>query len=147
MSATPRLLLAALGLALTGCGRNPASTAAFRPPPGNAENGRAAFIALKCHVCHTVRGADLPAPLVIPGSVIALGGDVHRIRTYGDLLTAIIHPDYALSDQMPPAVRVTTKKSPMPAVNDRMTVAQLLDLIAFLQPRYHQIKPVLDSPY
>jgi hypothetical protein len=32
----------------------------------------------------------------------------------------------------------------MPVVNEVMTVAQLIDLVRFLQPRYTQMEPPLD---
>ena len=38
-------------------------------------------------------------------------------------------------------------KSPMRSVNDVMTVAQLIDLVAFLQPRYHAMPPAAEYYY
>lgn len=147
MKMSPSLLVAALSLVLAGCGRNVKSTTAFHLPPGDAELGRVAFLALKCHACHTVKGVELPAPVIAPENVIALGGEVVRSRTYGDLLSAIVHPNDRLSDKMPPALRVRTEKSPMPAVNEVMTVAQLVNLIAFLQPKYDVVHPPVDHQY
>ena len=54
--------LAALVLLATGCEKSLKSTRAFSLPPGNAANGQAAFVALKCVTCHTVDGVQLPKP-------------------------------------------------------------------------------------
>ena len=79
-----------LVLALAGCmgQRGPSG---FRLPPGDAEAGRATFVTLESHSCHTVAGVpDLPPPRMTPP--IALGGKVPLPRTDGDLTTDIILP-------------------------------------------------------
>jgi hypothetical protein len=35
----------------------------------------------------------------------------------------------------------------MQGVNDVMTVKQLVDLVAFLQPRYRQLDPIFEMEY
>jgi len=123
------------------------SVRSFRLPDGDANRGQAAFVSLRCHTCHTVSGVDLPAPTVPPAEQLMLGGEVARLRTYGDLLTAIIHPKAGISDKIPAPERRKMKESPMPGVNDVMTVQEMIDLVAFLQPRYRVLAPLYEGDY
>ena len=123
--------LLATGL-LAGCDSGPKSGKGFVFPVGDAARGRAAFVELKCCNCHTVAGVDgLPAPTVAPEKVLALGGDVVRLRTYGNLVTSVIHPSYELSD------KYTGPRGP----------EQMLDLVTFLHPRYKRLEPLYELSY
>lgn len=134
-------LAIALGLILAGCGQPLKSARSLQLPQGHAENGKAAFVDLKCVRCHTVVGVELPKPTEAADKVVALGGDVARLRTIGDLLTSIIHPSAVISEKMPRPGGKKVTESPMPVVNDDMTVTQMIDLVTFLQPRFTQIPP------
>jgi mono/diheme cytochrome c family protein len=144
-----KLLLIVLASLLVGagCTKGTKSTRSFRLPEGDAGRGQAAFAALQCHSCHTVAGVAFPAPTAAPEHVVALGGEVVRLRTYGDLLTAITHPAYELSDKLTPQERRKMRSSPMTPVNEVMTVRQLVDLVVFLQPRYRQLDPLYEMDY
>ena len=137
----------ALVLFVVGCDYSVKSTQRLRLPQGNAENGKTAFVALKCTECHTVAGVELPKPTAPAETIVALGGDVERVRTIGDLLTSIIHPNYAISEKMKRPAGGERVKSPMRDVNDVMTVTQMVDLVAFLQPRYTYIPRAVDWSY
>ncbi len=137
------LLLAGL---CAGCSGQK-SLRSFRMPEGDAARGQTAFVSLRCHTCHTVSGIDLPAPTAAPADQLMLGGEVARLRTYGDLLTAIVHPTAGLADGRPGPERKKMKTSPMPGVNDVMTVQELIDLVAFLQPRYRVLAPLYEGDY
>jgi hypothetical protein len=53
---------------------------------------------MQCHQCHSIEGMQLPE---IPGRdapYVELGGKVTKIKTYGELLTAIIYPSHELAD-------------------------------------------------
>lgn len=127
---------------LAGCDGGTKSTKNFTLPEGNAEKGKAAFAALQCHTCHKVEGvADLPAPGPTVANPITIGGEVARVKTYGDLLTTIVHPSHNLSKQLQQEW-VAGKLSPMPQFNHVMTVEQMIDLVAFLQPRYKLLPPL-----
>ena len=139
--------LAALGFCAAGCQKDLKSTRTFRMPQGDAAKGNIAFVALKCVRCHTVDGVELPKPTESADKILALGGKVSRLRTYGDLLTSIIHPDASLSPALTQEQRKMMTRSPMPPVNDEMTVQQLIDLLAFIQPRYVQLEPLYDGQY
>lgn len=136
--------LALASLLLVGCDYLQ-SGRGLRLPAGSAEKGKAAFIALKCTECHTVAGVELPKPTIAPELVAELGGSVARLRTVGDLLTAIIHPTQGITfkNKRPAAGPMPA----MPAVNDVMTVSQMVDLVRFLQPRYSEMAPPMDWTY
>lgn len=140
-----RIVLAAIAvatLAALGCAPNTKSGRGFTMPAGNAEKGKAAFVQLKCHQCHRVDGIELPAPTGKSEMILTLGGDVNRRRTYGDLVTSIIHPTKALSDKLPVGQIKSPDQSPMPTVNNEMTVTQLVDIVTFLEPTYRQLVPL-----
>jgi L-cysteine S-thiosulfotransferase len=130
------------GVLLLGCD-NLQSGRRLRLPKGSVENGKAAFIALNCTECHTVAGVELPKPTGKPDEVVELGGSVPRLRTVGDLLTSIIHPTQSVSLRWKGAGKEPVQ-TPMPNVNDVMTVSQMVDLVRFLQPRYAEMEPPVD---
>ncbi|MBI4626521.1 MAG: c-type cytochrome [Verrucomicrobia bacterium] len=136
--------LLAFGL-VAGCDSGSKSGRGFKFPEGDAARGRAAFVELKCVKCHRVDGVDgLPAPTESPDKVLTLGGEVVRLRTYGDLVTAVIHPSAGISEKYIAEQRGAVKKSPMEPVNDSMTVAQMLDIVTFLHPRYKKLAPLYE---
>ena len=129
-------LVASLALLASGCESGPHSSSGFRlPPDGNAQRGKAAFVAFGCHNCHQVAGADVPMPTVQPPVPVALGGVVDRQVTDGYLVTSIIYPSYQLASY--PKEQITTNgQSRMPHFADKMSVRQLTDIVAFLQSEY-----------
>lgn len=135
-------LLSAAVLAAAGCAPKINSGVGFQLPKGDALRGQQAFIDLKCFACHTVDGVELPKPIVAPASVVILGGEVTQTRTYGRLMTAIIHPTERIAMRQNGRTGTPPAKSPMPTLNTSMTVAQLVDLITFLQPHYRELQPI-----
>jgi L-cysteine S-thiosulfotransferase len=132
-----RVLPIALLLAgAVACDSGRHSSAGFRlPADGNIERGKAAFVALGCASCHQVPGTDLPRPTIQPPVPVALGGERSNELTDGYLVTSIICPSYRLAHY--PKNQITSGgKSRMPDYEDRITVRQLTDLVAFLQSRY-----------
>ena len=146
---TSTTLLAMLSLGfLAGCNREPKSGEGFVFPEGNAENGKKAFVDLKCYKCHRIAGeSGMPAPTVSPGKVMILGGKMPRRRTYGDLVTSIIHPSYELSENFVRPETGMRTDSPMKSFNETMTVAQLLDIVTFLQPHFQELEPSVSQSY
>ena len=69
----------------------------FVLPSGDNEKGKQAFIELKCHQCHTVAGELLPENVEPSMVKLHLGGEVYRVKTYGQLVTSVIHPNHNLS--------------------------------------------------
>jgi mono/diheme cytochrome c family protein len=128
--------LVALVLLLASCDSGRHSSSGFRlPPSGNAERGKAVFVAFGCHECHQVHGTDLPQPSVHPAVPVTLGGLVDREVTDGFLVTSIVYPSYKIASG-PKDQLMVNGESRMPHYADRMTVQQLTDLVAFLQSRY-----------
>lgn len=131
-----------LGIGLCACSSTSAkSSAGFRLPDGNIEKGLAAFVELKCHACHTVVGAKLPAAEKAAATVVVLGGETRRVRTYGELVTSIINPSHRLAQGYPKDLIQVNGRSLMKDHNDVMTVQQMIDLVAFLQSHYQLVMP------
>ena len=125
--------VAVLIFAVTGCDSGPHSAAGFRlPPSGDAERGKAAFVARQCYNCHSVEGVDLPSASLLPKAV-ALGGEFSHQVTDGYLVTSIMYPSHVVAghakSQSPAGLR-------MPDYADDMTVRELTDIVAFLQSKY-----------
>jgi hypothetical protein len=133
-----------VALALTACDIGPKSGRGFRLPGGDPEKGKAAFVSLQCHTCHQVAGVDLPAPPSKAPINFLIGGDVTRLHSYGELVTSIINPSHGLSRRFDKKQMEESKLSPMPEFNHLMTVGQMIDLVAFLHPRYTKLDP---APY
>ncbi len=138
------LLLGAI-LICGSCDTGRRSSAGFRlPDGGDAERGKAAFVALECHTCHEVAGVDLPRSAAQQARIV-LGGPVAREISDGYLVTSIINPPYRLAH---PMKRFTTvgDKPRMPDYGDKLTVRQLTDLVTFLQSRYEVRLPAPRYP-
>jgi len=127
------LITAALSMA-AGCATPPKSGKGFTLPEGDAQAGKANYVSLQCNACHTIDGVDQMGEE--PERSIALGGEVTRIETYGELVTSIINPSHRLAKGYPVDAVSVNGKSKMRNYNDAMTVTQLTDLVAFLQSKY-----------
>ena len=140
------LLVLAAGVLVAGCGQK--SGFGFRLPDGDSARGREAFVALRCSACHHVAGLDLPHQGAGVADV-ALGGQTIRVKSYGELVTAIINPSHRIAPGYPESSVTTTDGKSLMALaylNDVMTVQQLIDLVAFLQASYELVPPPI-SPY
>ncbi len=113
----------------------------FQLLSGDADKGKHAFAALKCHNCHTVEGVPLPPTAERPLMAVKLGGEVSQLRTYGELATAIIHLSLDVSLNFPAGMASPGTKAPMRDVTAEMTVAQLRDIVTFLEPLYRHVEP------
>jgi len=93
-----------------------------------------------------VSGIDLP-PEDEREMNIALGGEVHRVSTYGELVTSVINPSHKLARGYGDDSTVGDGESKMKNYNDVLTVSELIDLVAYLQSKY-SIRPpdVTDYP-
>jgi putative heme-binding domain-containing protein len=99
----------------------------FTMPKGDAAKGREAFEKFACYVCHEVRGEKFAA--AAPGSVLgpelSQMGPLHPLEFFTE---SIVNP----SAHAPKKYRGPDGKSTMPAVNDRMTVQELIDLSTYI---------------
>jgi len=134
-------LLLSLVVVLSGCDEDRAmSERGFRLPDGNAVAGRETFLYMHCNQCHTIYDEQLPS---IPGfePYVELGGPVTRVKTYGELVTAVINPSHKLADGYPKDLVSEDGTSNMYVYNGFMTVQELTDIVMFLQPRYDVVPP------
>lgn len=139
--------LACIGV-LYACTPGPQSSTGFRLPEGSANRGEEAFVTLRCHACHEVE--DLPLEFLGTGAaMVTLGGEVTRVKTYGELVTSIINPSHRLAQGYPTEEVSAAGESLMALayLNDVMTVQQLIDLVAFLQARYEVRPPAYDADW
>ncbi|MEZ6061416.1 MAG: hypothetical protein R3C19_13815 [Planctomycetaceae bacterium] len=139
-------LPAVLCVVLTGCEAGPKSEKGFTLPDGDAAQGQETFVALNCHHCHTVSGVELPELTEPARTVVHLGGEVTRIRTYGELVTSIINPSHKLAPGYKPEDVSEQGVSKMTNYNGVMTVEQLINLVAFLQAHY-RLRPYEPTNY
>jgi L-cysteine S-thiosulfotransferase len=111
-------------------------------PPGDAGRGREAFVELRCHACHQIKGFDPPTPIVAETRV-ALGGQTARVKTYGDLVTSIVNPTHRLARGYPREAITVGGESVMSYIylNELLTVQQLVDIVAFLESDYEVVPP------
>ena len=141
-----KLMLGTAALWLAACAPGPKSSHGFRLPDGDAGAGKTAFTVLGCVNCHTVQGAELVEPEQ-RGVEVRLGGKVHRVHTYGELVTAVVHPSHDISKAYPTEAVSRDGESLMVDMNDTMTVQQLIDVVAFLQAAYEEYLPEDYDPY
>ena len=141
------IALVALLIGLAGCTPDPYQSRGFSLPEGNEDMGRMVFIATGCHGCHSVSGIDLPDPLRTGPVAIELGGQVTRVKSYGELVSSVINPSHKLIAGYAEAdVTDSAGESLMPDFNKRISVQDLIDLVAFLAPRYEVVPPVNEFP-
>jgi hypothetical protein len=128
---------------LAGCA---AQESGFTLPPGQAERGQAAFVKFRCFDCHQVEGVTLPPSEESNQVIVKLGGEVTRKKTYSDLVTGIINPSHRLAAGYDPNLVAQDGKSRMTVYNDVMTVAELIDIVTFLEAHY-ELRPYEPTTY
>lgn len=138
-------VLLAMPLAV-GCQVDPQSSRGFTLPEGDPERGRDTFARLQCTACHTVEGVDFETPENREDNMIGLGGETTYVRTYGELVTSIIHPSHRFAYGYSNEQIKADGESKMRRYNDEMTITELCDLVAFLQ-RHYTLKRYEPTPY
>jgi hypothetical protein len=119
--------------------------AGFALPPGDLENGKMDFVGLACNQCHSV--ADLEWEGVDGQDVhFRLGGEVTKVKTYGELVTAVINPSHRIARNFRRENELTNGQSPMPNYNTVMTVQELVDIVTFLEKEYKLVPPPTEYP-
>ncbi|GGW88636.1 hypothetical protein GCM10007391_23480 [Alteromonas halophila] len=105
------------------------------------------FTEYGCVDCHAVKGIDATQREAYRLSQpIVLGGKNTRVKTYAELVTSIINPSHKLSRRYPVSLTSKDGESRMPNMNDVLTVSDLIDIVAFLQPKY-EVVPYRTSEY
>lgn len=126
---------------LTGCERDMMSERGFALPEGDPIAGREAFIYMQCYQCHTIAGDDTLPTLDDQEPYVELGGKVTRVKTYGELVTAIINPSHKLAEGYAEERVSEDGQSNMYNYNRYMTVQELIDIVMYLQPHYDVFVP------
>lgn len=132
-----------LALMLTAC-QEERPVKGFVLPPGDAEAGRQVFIDFDCYQCHSIPNVALPARSFEPPFIVELGGEVRRVKDYGELLTAIVYPDHVITPRYRNMLKEAGRDpdlTPMPYFGDAMTVTELTDLVEFLHGQYTLLLP------
>jgi mono/diheme cytochrome c family protein len=141
VKATIFILLTAL---LIACSESSAPVVGFYLPQGDVERGKQVFINYQCHECHSLAETELPPASSDTGLMLEIGGEVHTVVDYGKLLTSIVKPDHIVSRKyraMLDKEERETAQSPMPNFNEKLTVAELIDLVMFLHTQYELTMP------
>jgi len=99
----------------------------FTPPPGDAKKGREVFIRLQCYACHNVRHERFP-PAAAPGPDLTDVGEHHPA---GYLLESILNPNAVIVEG--PGYTGSDGKSLMPDYRGRLSVTEVIDLVAYLE--------------
>jgi mono/diheme cytochrome c family protein len=100
----------------------------LRLPAGDPVHGRQVFAAMGCHACHTVRGEAVEMGDTKLGPELT-GVGAHHPEAY--LLESILNPNAVIVEG--PGYTGADGRSIMPDYRDRLTVGQLLDLVAYLK--------------
>jgi len=139
------LILASIALlALPGCGENGKPVRGFVLPQGDIAQGEQVFVDFKCHGCHTIPDLQFPEVDFTPPFILEIGGEVYRVKNYGELLTAVVNPDHIISPKYVAMLARADREaviSPMPYYGEEMTIAELIDLVEFLHAQYTRLQP------
>ena len=139
-----------LMVALSSCKMESPAVRGFVLPDGDVALGEQVFTKYGCHGCHTIPGVDLPKIEPEPELVIEIGGEVYRVKNYGELLTSVINPNHEISpesvNKLVTAGR-SEKSTPMPFYGDAMTITEMINLVAFLRAQYSKIMPDFFQSY
>ncbi len=129
-----------LAVSLAGCQQQKEQqqlvTEEFVLPAGDAELGKAAFFGMRCYDCHRIPGVEMPPGEELNQAVVVLGGDTSKVKDYKGLVTSIINPSHKLAKGYAEGLVARDGQSNMTNYNDAMTVAELINIVAFLQPHY-----------
>ena len=131
-------------LVVSACSDEGRPVKGFTLPEGDIAQGEQVFIDFNCHACHSVPGLEFPDVDFTPPFILEIGGEVYRVRNYGELLTAIVNPDHIISPKYKAMLERADREaliSPMPYYGEEMTVAELIDVVEFLHSQYTRLQP------
>jgi len=138
------VLSAIILLALSACSEEGRPVKGFVLPDGDIAQGEQVFVDFNCHGCHTIPGMEFPDVDFTPPFILEIGGEVYRVKNYGELLTAVVNPDHIISPKYVAMLAKADREaiiSPMPYYGEEMTIAELLDLVMFLHAQYSKLQP------
>jgi sulfur-oxidizing protein SoxX len=135
--------------ALAACSYGPESPKGFSLPEGDIAKGEEVFMQYQCQSCHALKGYEDDSLIKEFDTLIPLGGTSSMVKTYAQLVTSVINPSHKLaarSKSIEEKLSNDDGSSKMRLFNDVMTVQELIDLVAFLQPKY-KVKPITYTHY
>jgi mono/diheme cytochrome c family protein len=103
----------------------------FAIPPGDPARGRQLFVDLECYKCHTIRGESFPAAGEDPKNVgpeLTGMGSHHPPEYFAE---SILDPNRVIVEG--PGYTGPDGLSVMPSYADSLTLAQWVDLVAYLR--------------
>ncbi len=136
--------------ALTACSGDDKPVKGFVLPKGDVAQGEQVFVDFNCHACHTIPGIEFPEVEYQLPFILDIGGEVYRVKNYGELLTAVVNPDHIISMKYRAMMEKAEREAimtPMPYRGEDMTVAELIDLIEFLHAQYTKLQPSYYTGY
>jgi sulfur-oxidizing protein SoxX len=131
---------------LTGCSQGVDSPQGFSLPKGDQVAGEQAFKDYNCSACHSIDGIDDTAITSELAKRVKIGHTSAKITTYAQLVTSIINPSHRVAKKTGIVTADENGESLMRNYNDIMTVTDLINIVAYLQPKY-KVKPLTVSPY
>jgi hypothetical protein len=126
-------------ITIISCDTGPDSPRGFSLPQGDIAKGKAVFLKYECLSCHVLEGVQQPDIKQTDNISIHIGRKSTKVKTYAELVTAIINPSHSFSSGYALELIQKDGKSLMKNFNDVMTVGELIDLVVFLQPRYELV--------
>jgi hypothetical protein len=133
-------------LAILSCDTGPNSPRGFSLPQGDVTEGKTVFLKYECLSCHVLEGMVQPDIDNTDGIAVRIGRKTTKVKTYAELVTAIINPSHKFSKRYALMINQRKGKSLMKNFNDVMTVKELVDLVVFLQP-YYELVPYFPTEY
>jgi mono/diheme cytochrome c family protein len=130
--------------ALAACYEDGKPVKGFVLPEGDIAQGEQVFVDFNCHGCHTIPNLEFPKTDFEPPFIMEIGGEVYRVKNYGELMTAVVNPDHIISPKYKAMLERADREaiiSPMPYYGEQMTVAELIDLVEFLHAQYAELQP------
>ncbi len=102
----------------------------FTVPPGNADRGREVFRQLECYKCHEIKGQDFPPAgrEAKSGPDLTGMGSFHPAEYFAE---SILAPNHVIVEG--PGFTGPDGLSTMPSYTDSLSLAQWLDLVAYLK--------------
>jgi len=133
---------------LSGCSEY-TQNRGFSLPKGDAGTGQLVFVEYRCIECHTLSGTEFSEEVENSEheTMVEIGGEVTRVKSYGDLVTSIINPSHKLAKgYLVKDITDQDGESKMRNYNEELNVRELIDLVAFLKSKY-ELKSVPQTVY
>ena len=131
------LVIAAFALAIS-CNSD---AHGFVLPQGEDIVGEQVFIEMHCNQCHSVGEIPWGGNKEAGDVHVELGGIVGKVKTYGELVTSVIHPNHKIASGYKEEGVNKFGRSRMKNYNEIMSVQQLIDVVTYLQSEYDVRSP------